>query len=563
MTVQLPALVPAEPGRPITADAWNAILESLGLLAKAVNTVDVGETLVTVSLHDEPEPSGSDDEKPGWIGPVLRPDPGHSLGMVDIADVMGGIAREPGKPVQLLSASEHTRLQDYLREAIQVAKVKTPGQLIERLEQDKLLALKADQKELLIERLQDVLEPEVKPDPTLPGKGTGGRLPHKKEAFQINPAEVIAVSTPTKDSQVVNRVIRAIPPFPGRTAHTLTGLHEGQWTLHITAPGHKPHSQTITVPATAPIAVTLEIDGVRMPDLFGQSLSAAKTTLSGCGIRIGSIWDSFGRTYSAKNEEPASSVVLYQSPAAHTVIDPKQVSIRLIVSAKAQIPAEPPKKPEPEPPLPEDRLNRPALNSLSGHIDRYAQATDNKTLYRDATIPTELAAYIGEVQAMAQKQSVETSRIKEVQAKGKALLKKVDTGTNECQDQEELLGYMRRLLISLADAAEPESIPRRVFNRETVVALAGHILEYAQATGQGSMFQDNDLPGRLSAYVDAVLAGTEQPDFPKETADQLRSRGEKLLAAVDTRTTECQDQEELLGYLRRLVIELAEAGKTP
>jgi hypothetical protein len=50
MTVELPALAQVEPGRPITADAWNEILDSLGLLRDAVNAIGSGELQVTVHL---------------------------------------------------------------------------------------------------------------------------------------------------------------------------------------------------------------------------------------------------------------------------------------------------------------------------------------------------------------------------------------------------------------------------------------------------------------------------------------------------------------------------------
>ncbi len=50
MTVELPALAQVEPGRPITANAWNEILSSLGLLRDAVNAIGSGELKVTVHL---------------------------------------------------------------------------------------------------------------------------------------------------------------------------------------------------------------------------------------------------------------------------------------------------------------------------------------------------------------------------------------------------------------------------------------------------------------------------------------------------------------------------------
>ena len=50
MTVELPALAHVEPGRPITAAAWNDILDSLVLLRDGINAIGSGELLVTVHL---------------------------------------------------------------------------------------------------------------------------------------------------------------------------------------------------------------------------------------------------------------------------------------------------------------------------------------------------------------------------------------------------------------------------------------------------------------------------------------------------------------------------------
>ena len=57
MTVELPALAQVEAGRPITANAWNEILDSLGLLRDAINAIGSGELQVTV------HPAGQPDQK--------------------------------------------------------------------------------------------------------------------------------------------------------------------------------------------------------------------------------------------------------------------------------------------------------------------------------------------------------------------------------------------------------------------------------------------------------------------------------------------------------------------
>lgn len=74
MTVELPALAQVEAGRPITADAWNEILDSLGLLRDAINAIGSGELQVTV------HPAGQTDQKiPGADIVAVNKDTGRAI----------------------------------------------------------------------------------------------------------------------------------------------------------------------------------------------------------------------------------------------------------------------------------------------------------------------------------------------------------------------------------------------------------------------------------------------------------------------------------------------------
>ncbi len=203
MTVELPALAQVEPGRPITAAAWNEILNSLGVLRDALNAIGSGEVQVTVHLT--------------------------------------------GQPNQ-----------------------KIPG------------------------------------------------------------AEVVAVNKDT------GWAIRAAQPFPGREAHTICGIGEGNWVLHVKAPDYQPGSQEIAYPANTAVAVGLTLDGKAVPDLFGKKLSEAKTSLTALGMTIAKIVDSAGKDHAIDNA-PANMVVLYQLPAQGTVIHPAVDRLRLVIAAEVEI----------------------------------------------------------------------------------------------------------------------------------------------------------------------------------------------------------------------------------
>jgi hypothetical protein len=56
MSLTKPALVHADPGRPVTAQAWNAIVDAVGGLYDAVNALGGNSLLVTVNAGGQPRP---------------------------------------------------------------------------------------------------------------------------------------------------------------------------------------------------------------------------------------------------------------------------------------------------------------------------------------------------------------------------------------------------------------------------------------------------------------------------------------------------------------------------
>ncbi|EIM63995.1 hypothetical protein [Desulfobacter postgatei] len=97
-------------------------------------------------------------------------------------------------------------------------------------------------------------------------------------------------------------------------------------------------------------------------------------------------------------------------------------------------------------------------------------------------------------------------------------------------------------------------------NRATVESLLGHIEQYIDQPSE-NLFQNASLPKQLAAYVQNIKKLVQQPYVDISSISVVQNRTEKLIEAVDKQTVESQDQEELLGYLRRLVSELAQAGE--
>lgn len=101
-------------------------------------------------------------------------------------------------------------------------------------------------------------------------------------------------------------------------------------------------------------------------------------------------------------------------------------------------------------------------------------------------------------------------------------------------------------------------ISKDSLNRETLGALLGHIKEYVSFIKEytGS---DNELSKQFVTFVSELKELIQQSFVGTEVIALMEKKCEKLIQSVDKGTSESQDQEELLGYLRRVVTELAQA----
>ncbi len=92
-------------------------------------------------------------------------------------------------------------------------------------------------------------------------------------------------------------------------------------------------------------------------------------------------------------------------------------------------------------------------------------------------------------------------------------------------------------------------------NRETLSTLVGHIKKYSVFVAK-----NDKLAKQIKTYLDEMDTLIEHPFADSSIIKVMKTRMEKIIQEVDTTTDESPDQEELLGYLRRLLIELAQAS---
>lgn len=130
--------------------------------------------------------------------------------------------------------------------------------------------------------------------------------------------------------------LAAIPPTPGRAHHLLTGIADGSWRLHVSAPGFATTTLDVSVPGDGTeLSVELEVDGVRVPDLFGEGLRTALDLLADEGIGIDIILDTAGQEVSRQALPPEyeSSPVLAQQPPAGSVVPAGTGRVRLVAAS--------------------------------------------------------------------------------------------------------------------------------------------------------------------------------------------------------------------------------------
>jgi hypothetical protein len=139
------------------------------------------------------------------------------------------------------------------------------------------------------------------------------------------------VAEPVGDGQPVE----GLPLFGSRTTYLVTGVGDGAWRLHVSAPGFLTQVIDVTVPAPDPVVVNLARAGVVVPDLFALPLQGALATLGTVGLDVDLIIDALGHEVS-RTQVPAeaqNSPVLLQLPGADAVVDPATTRLQLVVAA--------------------------------------------------------------------------------------------------------------------------------------------------------------------------------------------------------------------------------------
>jgi len=129
--------------------------------------------------------------------------------------------------------------------------------------------------------------------------------------------------------------IKAVPPFGDRTSHTLVGLTDGSWAVHVEAPDFEPNSVPLTVPHGETLVVELARRGTVVPDLFGIGLRSATDRLRAEGLDLDITLDTTGKELPRTSLAPeyVDAPVLVQSPAPGEVAPPDNPRVRLVVAS--------------------------------------------------------------------------------------------------------------------------------------------------------------------------------------------------------------------------------------
>ena len=90
--------------------------------------------------------------------------------------------------------------------------------------------------------------------------------------------------------------------------------------------------------------------------------------------------------------------------------------------------------------------------------------------------------------------------------------------------------------------------------RSTIRSLMGHIKRYESVVKTPPAAQ-----ALFKSFIAEMDAALDQKYISAEVLAVLEEKTDSLIKLVDKTTTESQDQEELLGYLRRVIIELSQA----
>jgi hypothetical protein len=146
-----------------------------------------------------------------------------------------------------------------------------------------------------------------------------------------DPQDVTVIAEPLGEG----RATEALPPFGTRTRHLLVGLTDGPWRVHVRAAGFATQQREVTMPVTDPVAVALSVDGVVVPDFFGQPVRGVLDKLRSLGIDADALLDTTGREVSRTSLPPeyVDAPVLLQLPEAGAVVPAGTGRVRLVVAS--------------------------------------------------------------------------------------------------------------------------------------------------------------------------------------------------------------------------------------
>ncbi len=144
-------------------------------------------------------------------------------------------------------------------------------------------------------------------------------------------AEVTVIAEPLGEG----RATQGLPPFGSRTRHLLVGLTDGPWRLHVSARGHATQIREVTMPVSDPLVVPLVVDGVVLPDFFGEPTRGVLDQLRSLGIEADALIDTTGREVSRTSLPPeyVDAPVLLQLPSAGAVVPVGTGRVRLVVAS--------------------------------------------------------------------------------------------------------------------------------------------------------------------------------------------------------------------------------------
>ncbi|MEY4748462.1 MAG: hypothetical protein RIQ60_676 [Pseudomonadota bacterium] len=156
--------------------------------------------------------------------------------------------------------------------------------------------------------------------------------------------DVLVDGSPRADARVVavpaggGRAVQAVAPYAGQLRYQLAGLTDGAWQLKVSAPGCADASVDVTVPASSEASVSLTLNQVAMPDLYGLTVVQALAVLAGRNLTLDTILDVTGENVPKLNPptHQQGTVVLAQRPAAGDWANANAAQVRLVVSAQIE-----------------------------------------------------------------------------------------------------------------------------------------------------------------------------------------------------------------------------------